>query len=76
MVHGSCRPTYCSTFSSNYCAAFLSLSLSLFLAHDLCGAAAALLIIAIIVATVYSFQLWQQRLDSPRHAMPRQVMPQ
>lgn len=44
---------------------FLTLSASL--AHDLCGAAA-LLIIAIIVATVYSFQLWQQRLDLPRHA--------
>lgn len=46
---------------------FLTLSASL--AHDLCGAAA-LLIIAIIVATVYSFQLWQQRLDLPRHAKP------
>lgn len=47
----------------------LSLSFSLFFAHDLCRTAA-LLIIAIIVATVYSFQLWQQRLDSPRHAKP------
>lgn len=51
------------------CSFSLSRSLSLFFAHDLCRTAA-LLIIAIIVATVYSFQLWQQRLDSPRHAKP------